>query len=156
MREEILVRYARHYKAIKTIGAYPLYKDLQLSDLGETPEMKAIAQRCYTDKKKLRWDEISVIDFLCLISAHYLLSNVPVSERTAAKGLKYIIDNYEGNLKEETRNTLRIFVKRPEVFFKNLRTEDVEIYKEMVGFWLKLYIQDFNKEYPDYLIDSIG
>lgn len=120
---EILVRYGTHYEAIKKIGSYPLTKTLHLSDLGKKGEMKAISQKCYTEMKKDghyvdRVYELSVIDYLCLLSTRYLIhliesdSKIPLKEITpeiyCSKIVKCIFTH-----KEETKNLLRLFFKDP-------------------------------------------
>lgn len=134
--KDIIRRYAEHYDAIKRIGSYPLFQQLQLSDLGNDREMKAVAQKCYNDMKKDGF-ELSVIDYLCLISTLFLLRDLPV--KTDKDYVRYIIENYK-NAKEETTNLLRLFNRKPEYLFGLLKTTNVELYKELAGFWFNLYI----------------
>jgi len=142
--ETILLRYATHYKAIKKIGSHPICHQLQLSDLGTVKEMKAITQKCYGDIRKDGFGDISVIDYLCVISLLYLFENCPRGTlKTKTDILRYIIKNYD-SFPEETNNLLRILIKRPE--FYSTKMEDIEIYKEMSGFWYKLYIKSYNHE----------
>jgi len=150
-KNEISIRYGTHYHAIKRIGNYPLSRNLQLTDLGEgedkekLKEMKAITQKCYSDKKSDKFDnEISVIDYLCIISLFHLVENLSVIDRNPEKIVRNIIKNYEIN-KEETNNLLRIVIKRPEFFFKVFKTKNIELYKELVGFWCNLYMRSFNQ-----------
>lgn len=143
--KDVIIRYGSHYDAIKKIGNYPLCYVLQLSDLGEPKKMKAITQRCYNDMKKDFSDfAFSVIEYLCLISALYLRNETPATENSSEKEVKYIIKNYE-NKKEETRNMLRFLVRRPEFFFKVFNTKNIELYKELFGFWCNLYMKEYNQ-----------
>jgi hypothetical protein len=149
-KNEISIRYGTHYHAIKRIGNYSLSRNLQLTDLGEgedkekLKEMKAITQKCYSDKKNDKFgDDISVIDYLCIISLFHLVENLSVIDRNPEKMVRNIIKNYEIN-KEETNNLLRIVIKRPEFFFKVFKTKNIELYKELVGFWCNLYMRSFN------------
>lgn len=150
-KNEISIRYGTHYHAIKRIGNYPLSRYLQLTDLGEgddkekLKEMKAITQKCYSDiKKDDLGSDISVIDYLCIISLFHLVENLSVIDRNPEKIVRNIIKNYEIN-KEETNNLLRIVIKRPEFFFKVFKTKNIELYKELVGFWCNLYMRSFNQ-----------
>lgn len=136
--KDILRRYADHYDAIKRIGSYPINKQIQLSDLGDLKEMKAETQRSYNDMKKDKLD-LSVIDYLCLISTLFLISNASKTCKNPKEYIKYVIDNYASH-KEEANNLLRLFNKSPEYLFSLIKTNNTELYKEMAGFWFNLYI----------------
>ena len=136
--KDILRRYADHYDSIKRIGSYPISKQLQLSDLGELKEMKAETQRCYNDMKKDGL-ELSVIDYLCLISTLVIVNNASKNCKTPKDFIKHIIENYPSQ-KEETNNLLRLFNKSPEYLFSLIKTNNIELYKELAGFWFNLYI----------------
>lgn len=114
--EDIMLRWGTHYAAIKRIGGKPIYKTLQLSDLGENPDdtktMKSETQRCYIDMKKDKL-EISVIDYLCWISSQYIL-DMAVKNASDKKYIEYIKKN-NGSFKEEFNNLLRLASKKPEL-----------------------------------------
>src|SRR5665647_211256 len=71
-KRSINLLYATLEDEIKMIGDYPLDKSLKLIDLGNLKEMKAITQRCYNNMKKDNLN-VSVIDYLCIVSTRYLL-----------------------------------------------------------------------------------
>lgn len=136
--KDILRRYADHYDAIKRMGSFPLSKQVQLSDLGDLKEMKAETQRSYNDMKKDNLN-ISVIDYLCLISTLVLVNNASKTCKNPKEYIKYLIDNY-ATQKEEMNNLLRLFNKKPEYLFSLIKTNNIELYKELAGFWFNLYI----------------
>lgn len=137
MEKDILsLRYGTHYKAIKRIGSYPLSQELLLYSLGETEDMKAITQRCYSDMKKDNL-KISVIDYLCWISAEYLydmaLTNSPKNL------IGYFKNNFD-KFKEESVNMLRYVSRRPEKFVK---WGDV---KELLSIWYDNYMKSIKSK----------
>lgn len=133
-------RYSDHYEAIKRIGNCPLKHTVQLADLGDLKDMKAETQRCYNDMKRDGIEDTSVLDYLCILSTLYLLEIAPQGVKTPREHIRYFIENYEANI-EETRNMLRLFNKKPEYLFGLIKTNDVELYKELAGFWFTLYNQ---------------
>jgi len=133
----ILRRYADHYDAIKKIGSYPLSKQLQLSDLGDVKTLKAVSQKCYIDMKKDKY-ELSVIDYVCLISTWFIFNEAPEEDRKPEKfpkriGVALIVRT------EETRNLLRLFNKRPEFLMDLIGSKDISVYSEMARFWYRFY-----------------
>lgn len=58
---------------LELIGSFSLSKHLTLNDLGDTPEDKAVIQKCYRDMKKGKFDG-TVIDYLCYISSKYIFT----------------------------------------------------------------------------------
>lgn len=58
---------------LELIGSFSLSKHLTLNDLGDTPEDKAVIQKCYRDMKKEKFDG-TVIDYLCYISSKYIFT----------------------------------------------------------------------------------
>lgn len=146
-KKEILFRYASHYDAIKKIGEYPLGASLQLSDLGDLKEMKAITQKCYKEISRDRetgiiLEDISVIDYLCRISTLYLIELY--KEKGVALAVAIVRGYFENS--EETKNLLRYFIKNP--FFILTGNEDMKCFQIIGGFWLKLLEgKDTTKKY---------
>ena len=137
---KIMKRWGNHYTAIKRIGSYPLNKELQLSDLGKTPDdtktIKAEVQRCYIDMKKdgINIKELSVIDYLCLLSMFYLLAMTLENHKEGQTFTKYVIENFEQH-KAEAKNLLRFATKHPEMM-EHLNA------KEILLFWHDNYMKD--------------
>jgi hypothetical protein len=124
--KDIVFRYATHYEAIQKIGEYPLAKSLQLSDLGDTKEMKSVAQKCYNDMHKDNYD-VTVIDYLCIISTLYVINEVNKRQ----KDIQQV--DYATNIvkmyfisQSEIRNLLRYFMKNPFLFLNITRNEKQE------------------------------
>lgn len=121
--KDILLQYGTHFDAIKKIGGYPLTNSLQLSDLGKIKEMKAISQKCYKGIKAIKEFmgadfKITVIDYVCRVSTSFLLyviskeSKIPREEMTP-EDYAYEIVKCFFSYPEETKNLLRLFMKRP-------------------------------------------
>lgn len=75
---------------LELISKFSLSKQLTLSDLGTTPEDKAVIQKCYRDMKKENFDG-TVIDYLCSISAQYILD---ICDKEANASDAYLNNNY--------------------------------------------------------------
>lgn len=58
---------------LELIGSFSLSKHLTLNDLGDTPEDKAVVQKCYRDMKKAKFNG-TVIDYLCWISTQFIFT----------------------------------------------------------------------------------
>lgn len=62
-----------YYEAwLELLGGFRLSKQLTMNDLGNTAEDKAMIQKCYRDIKRDKFKG-TVIDYLCSISADYIL-----------------------------------------------------------------------------------
>lgn len=131
-REEIGKRYYLNYGAIKTIGGFSLSATLQLSDLGDSNDVKALVQRCYKDiradnderiKKGEKKLDISIIDYLCRIATLFL-ADMTSSHREII--LKY------STHKDAVKCFLRYFIKDP-LFY--LGSSDLERFQEIAAFW---------------------
>lgn len=122
-KKELLQRYASHYEAIKRIGEFPISKALQLSDLGDSNDMKALVQRCYKEIRKDDLD-ISIIDYLCRIATLYLMDMTSGNHREML--LKY------SSHKEEVKCFLRYFMKDPLFYLGN---DDLKKFQEITSFW---------------------
>jgi hypothetical protein len=59
---------------LELIGSFSLSKQLTQKDLGDTPEDKAVIQKCYRDMKREGFKG-TVIDYLCLISCEFILNS---------------------------------------------------------------------------------
>jgi hypothetical protein len=137
-KKDIIKRYGAHYDAIQIIGGYPLSQYLQLSDLGDTKEMKADIQRCYKETK----DDgmlIAITDYLCWISSLYLVDTI-LKIVPKEKFADYLIANY-GSFKADANNFLRLLNKRPELL--KLERED---FKKLMVFWLEKYMEGLTKD----------
>ena len=124
--EDIMPKYGKFYKAIKTIGKLPLDKDLQLYDLGDNETMKKVVQACYYEIKKEELD-ISVIDYLCRIATLYLSEQTGGNHKEMVARIK--------TEKEEVKCFLRYFMKNPFFFLKQ---PNVKVFQEIAVFWFEL------------------
>lgn len=159
-KEDILKRYAAHFKAIKKIGNYPLAQTLQLSDLGTVKEMKAITQRCYKEMNDNPdiYSDITVIDYLCIISTWYLIDlvkpNINFNEPYfhPVQYVQPILSKYLTHT-EEVKNFLRYFMKRPfsflafnrdtrDMIFPEVEELDLKCFKKISTFWYVLILTD--------------
>lgn len=134
-KDEVMPRHGKHYKAIQTIGSYPLVKELLLKDLGNEEEMKKVVQACYYEMKKDKLEELSVIDYLCMISTSYLLYQTKNDYRK-------IIDRYAME-PEEVRNFLRFFMKYPYMVLPKYNEAD---FKEIAVFWYRMITGEITKK----------
>ena len=125
--KDAMLRWGKHFEAIKRIGRLPLDKDLLLTDLGDENVMKKVIQACYYEMKvdKLK---VPVINYLCRVSTMYLIF------RTGGN-YKKILSLYSSDNREEVRNFLRYFMKNPSFF---LRKQNKKVFKEIAGFWYEI------------------
>lgn len=127
-------RHGKHYVAIKNIGRLPLVKDLLLADVGDADEMKKTVQACYYEMKKDGLD-VSVIDYLCMISTLYLAYQTGSDYRA-------MLNRYKTE-PEEVKNFLRYFMRYP-FFFLGKYNE--EAFKEIAVFWYKIINEEVTKK----------
>lgn len=140
--KEIMIKYWSHVEAIKRVGGFPLSKELQLSDLGEVKEMKAITQKCYNEIKKDGLD-ISVIDYLCRISTQFIVANIKAD--TQIDYAMKIVNGYFEN-EAETKNLLRYFMKDPFFLLMKIKTNEPDHLKTFYilgGLWFTLKELEF-------------
>lgn len=129
-RQELKSRYGKHLSGIMRIGAFPLTKELQLSDLGKDNEMLALVQRSYKEintdnsgKKEKDKLKITIIDYLCRLTTMYLAD--------MTRGHRDLLLLYDRH-KEEVKCFLRYFVKDPLFYLGN---DDFERFNEIMTFW---------------------
>jgi hypothetical protein len=67
-----LSQFAYYSDYLMKLGSFDLSKQITIADFGTSNEAKAVFQKCYRDMKKEKFKGTS-IDYLCLISANYIL-----------------------------------------------------------------------------------
>lgn len=139
--EEIGKRYYLNYGGIRTVGGFPLSAMLQLSDLGDSKDVKALVQRCYKDirsdnKERVERGEkeldISIIDYVCRLATLFL-ADMTTNHREIL--LKY------SSHKEAVKCFLRYFMKDPLFYLGN---SDLERFQEIASFWFIVLNAEIN------------
>jgi hypothetical protein len=111
-RKYILNRYAHYYEYLQILGKIPLTMTVVIEHLNPN---RGLLQSCYKEIKEQNFNG-NLIDYLCWISAQYLLD---MAQKSIPDGryIEYLKNNY-ASIKEDANNLLRLANKRPELFIE--------------------------------------
>lgn len=130
-------KYGEFYDILKKLGEFPLSVVPELKYLNiSNAQIQSAYRDINNEPKDVIGGRMSIVDYLCLVSTRYLVL------RSEGKSEKLL--NKE--LMPDVRNMLRLFMKKPEYLFYELRVKpDKNYFTNLTGLWFDFYFNELNK-----------
>jgi hypothetical protein len=131
------VLYGYYFDTIQKLGEFPIHKTITLDDLKPS---RGVVQAGYKEMKAYGFMG-SLIDYLCYVSANYLLELAEVSRMDITD----FIDDKENfsKYKNEIHCLLRLVNKNPMLLFKE---DQVNSYLKIAKKWFFLFHQSYREK----------
>lgn len=125
--KHLLVKYVHYHEYLEKLGSFPLNANIVIENLNPS---RGLLQSCYKEIKEFKkkgYFDGNLIEYLCWISA----LNLKILAR--GEDLAEFIKKFYKYKEEDSRNTLRLAARKPELFDGS---------KELILLWLEYYMND--------------